>query len=130
MAKAMAKEFESMGGEIRLNSEVKSLKETKDYILLKLKSGDIFKSNYLIACAGLQSDRIAKMMGVKIDFQIVPFRGDYFKLNKKFNKIVNHLIYPIPDPAYPFLGVHLTKMIDGSVTVGPCLLYTSDAADE
>ena len=119
MAKAMANEFESLGGEIRLNAEVISLKETKDYILLKLKSGDIFKSKYLIACAGLQSDRIAKMMGVKIDFQIVPFRGDYFKLNKKFNKIVNHLIYPIPDPAYPFLGVHLTKMIDGSVTVGP-----------
>ena len=59
------------------------------------------------------------MMGIKIDFQIVPFRGDYFKLKDSFNNIVKHLIYPIPDPAYPFLGVHLTKMIDGSVTVGP-----------
>ena len=55
----------------------------------------------------------------KIDFQIIPFRGDYYKLNKRHNAIVKHLIYPIPDPAYPFLGVHLTKMIDGSVTVGP-----------
>ena len=58
-------------------------------------------------------------MGLKIDFQIIPFRGDYYKLNKRHNAIVKHLIYPIPDPAYPFLGVHLTKMIDGSITVGP-----------
>ena len=119
MAKTIAKEFVAMGGKIKLNAEVIHLNETKDQASVKIKSGEIYKSSYLIACAGLQSDRIAKLMGLKIDYQIVPFRGDYYQLNKRFNKVVKHLIYPIPDPAYPFLGVHLTKMIDGSVTVGP-----------
>ena len=119
MTNTMAKEFVDMGGKIKLNAEVTYLNENKDQTSVKIKSGEMFKSQYLISCAGLQSDRIAKLMGLKIDFQIIPFRGDYFKLNKRFNKVVKHLIYPIPDPAYPFLGVHLTKMIDGSVTVGP-----------
>ena len=119
MAKTIAKEFVAMGGKIKLNAEVIHLNETKDQTSVKIKSGEIYKSSYIIACAGLQSDRIAKLMGLKIDYQIVPFRGDYYQLNKRFNKVVKHLIYPIPDPAYPFLGVHLTKMIDGSVTVGP-----------
>ena len=119
MAKTIAKEFVAMGGKIKLNAEVIHLNETKDQTSVKIKSGETYKSSYLIACAGLQSDRIAKLMGLKIDYQIVPFRGDYYQLNKRFNKVVKHLIYPIPDPAYPFLGVHLTKMIDGSVTVGP-----------
>ena len=119
MTKTIAKEFVAMGGKIKLNAEVIHLNETEDQTSVKIKSGEIYKSSYLIACAGLQSDRIAKLMGLKIDYQIVPFRGDYYQLNKRFNKVVKHLIYPIPDPAYPFLGVHLTKMIDGSVTVGP-----------
>ena len=119
MAKTIAKVFEAMGGKIKLNAEVIHLNETKDQTSVKIKSGETYQSSYLIACAGLQSDRIAKLMGLKIDYQIVPFRGDYYQLNKRFNKVVKHLIYPIPDPAYPFLGVHLTKMIDGSVTVGP-----------
>ncbi len=59
------------------------------------------------------------MLGIPTDFQIIPFRGEYYKLPEKYNNIVNHLIYPIPDPDLPFLGVHLTRMIDGSVTVGP-----------
>ena len=65
------------------------------------------------------ADRLAKMMNIDIDFQIVPFRGEYYQLPPKYNQIVTHLIYPIPDPDLPFLGVHLTRMIDGSVTVGP-----------
>ena len=119
MANKMAKEFLSNGGEIKLNSKIIELKEEKDHVQIQTKNGNKFKAKFLIACAGLQSDRLAKLMGLKIDFQIIPFRGDYYKLNKRHNTIVKHLIYPIPDPAYPFLGVHLTKMIDGSVTVGP-----------
>ena len=65
------------------------------------------------------ADRLAKMMGIAIDFQIVPFRGEYYRLPAGRNRLIKHLIYPIPDPELPFLGVHLTKMIDGSVTVGP-----------
>ncbi len=119
MAVTMAKEFNSMGGKIELNSEVVSINESRDNLTTKLKNGKKIHASYLISCGGLQSDRLARMMGIKIDFQIVPFRGDYFKLKNSFNNIVKHLIYPVPDPAYPFLGIHLTKMIDGSVTVGP-----------
>ena len=62
---------------------------------------------------------MTKMLGIETDFQIVPYRGEYYQLDAKHNQVVNHLIYPIPDPELPFLGVHLTRMIDGSVTVGP-----------
>jgi L-2-hydroxyglutarate oxidase len=65
------------------------------------------------------ADRMTKMLGIETDFQIVPYRGEYYQLDAKHNQVVNHLIYPIPDPELPFLGVHLTRMIDGSVTVGP-----------
>ncbi|MBB3240114.1 L-2-hydroxyglutarate oxidase LhgO [Pseudomonas sp. Tn43] len=65
------------------------------------------------------ADRVVKMLGIEPDFTICPFRGEYYLLPKQHNKIVNHLIYPIPDPSMPFLGVHLTRMIDGTVTVGP-----------
>mgnify|MGYP003299053278 FL=1 len=119
MANKMAKEFISNGGEIKLNSEITNLKEDNDHVEIQVRNENKIEAEFLIACAGLQSDRLAKLMGLKIDFQIIPFRGDYYKLNKRHNAIVKHLIYPIPDPAYPFLGVHLTKMIDGSVTVGP-----------
>jgi L-2-hydroxyglutarate oxidase len=78
-----------------------------------------FNGSYLVACAGLMADRIVGMLGIKPDFKIIPFRGDYYQLGAEHNRIVNHLIYPIPDPELPFLGVHLTRMIDGSVTVGP-----------
>ena len=65
------------------------------------------------------ADRLARMLDIDIDFSIIPFRGEYYKLAEKHNHIVSHLVYPIPDPELPFLGVHLTRMIDGSVTVGP-----------
>ena len=65
------------------------------------------------------ADRLAGMVGIEVDFQIVPFRGEYYRLSRRLDGIVKHLIYPIPDPELPFLGVHLTRMIDGSVTVGP-----------
>jgi L-2-hydroxyglutarate oxidase len=72
-----------------------------------------------VACAGLQADRVAELMRINIDFRIVPYRGEYYRLADRRSDIVRHLIYPVPDPDLPFLGVHLTRMIDGSVTVGP-----------
>ncbi len=65
------------------------------------------------------ADRLTKMLGLPTDFQIIPYRGEYYRLAPKHNQVVRHLIYPIPDPELPFLGVHLTRMIDGCVTVGP-----------
>ena len=114
----MAERFSDAGGEIRLGSQVLSLKESADFITVETDS-DRFETNYLIACGGLMADRIAAMMGITIDFSIIPFRGEYYRLADEHNRLVSHLIYPIPDPDLPFLGVHLTRMIDGSVTVGP-----------
>ena len=114
----MSEQFESLGGMFLLNTKIINLKEDEDKIQI-ITSNEIFSSRYLVCCAGLMADRIAKLLKIKINFQIVPFRGEYFKLPEKHNNLVKHLIYPIPDPTLPFLGVHLTKMIDGSITVGP-----------
>lgn len=65
------------------------------------------------------ADRVVRMLGLEPEFRICPFRGEYYRLAEQHNRIVNHLIYPIPDPSMPFLGVHLTRMIDGCVTLGP-----------
>ncbi|MCW8328422.1 L-2-hydroxyglutarate oxidase [Photobacterium sp. SDRW27] len=118
----MAEELIRMGGEIARRSEVVALSETDDQISVSCKSDNqAFQLNcrFLISCAGLMADRLTKMLDIQTDFQIIPYRGEYYRLAPKYNQIVNHLIYPIPDPDLPFLGVHLTRMIDGSVTVGP-----------
>lgn len=106
------------GGEVRFNIEVKQIREHADRVQVDTDT-DQYTAGHLIACAGLWADRIVRMLGQKPDFRIIPFRGEYFLLPPKHNQIVNHLIYPIPDPDLPFLGVHLTRMIDGTVTVGP-----------
>jgi L-2-hydroxyglutarate oxidase len=106
------------GGQVRYNSTVTAITEQHDQVTVETPGGN-YSGRYLVACAGLMSDRIVEMMGIRPEFKIVPFRGEYFQLRKKHNRIVQHLIYPIPDPELPFLGVHLTRMIDGSVTVGP-----------
>jgi L-2-hydroxyglutarate oxidase len=115
----MAEQLRQYGGEIRLNARVTDLRETADNIAVSLAGGDTITTRYLITCAGLMADRVTRMLDIDTDFQIVPFRGEYFRLPASKNDIVKHLIYPIPDPGLPFLGVHLTRMIDGSVTVGP-----------
>lgn len=114
----MAELFHAAGGTIQLNSRVTSIKERQDRVDIDFVSGKA-SSSYLISCGGLQADRLASMMGIDINFRIIPFRGEYYRLRMQHNTIVKHLIYPIPDPDLPFLGVHLTRMIDGSVTVGP-----------
>ena len=115
----MIEEFERMGGVTCFNSSVTDLTENDTEVLVTLSNDTVIDCEYLIACAGLQADRVATMIGMQPDFQIVPFKGEYFKLPKDKSNIVKHLIYPVPDPDMLFLGVHLTNMIDGSVTVGP-----------
>ena len=114
----MAAVFRHAGGTVMTDSEVTSLRETDTGIKVQAGHRQI-TTRYLIACGGLQADRLARMMDIDIDFRIIPFRGEYYCLPHRLNDIVSHLIYPIPDPDLPFLGVHLTPMIDGSVTVGP-----------
>ncbi|MBJ9977219.1 L-2-hydroxyglutarate oxidase [Pseudomonas sp. S75] len=118
VCKAMARVIERAGGEVRLSTTVWAIQEHADHVTVT-SDANTWRARQLVACAGLQSDRLARMAGVKIDHQIIPFRGEYYRLPASKNQIVNHLIYPIPDPDLPFLGVHLTRMIDGSVTVGP-----------
>jgi L-2-hydroxyglutarate oxidase len=114
----MSELFLALGGEIRKGAGVRAIRERPDAV-------DIFYGNekvaasYVIACGGLMADRLVRMMHIDIDFQIIPFRGEYYRLSAGHNRIVNHLIYPIPDPELPCLGVHLTRMIVGSVSVGP-----------
>jgi L-2-hydroxyglutarate oxidase len=118
ITKKMSEQYEAMGGNYLLDSEIVNLREDNNKIEIITKT-ETFNSKYLVCCAGLMADRIANLLKIKIDFQIVPFRGEYFKLPSTHNDLVKHLIYPIPDPNLPFLGVHLTKMIDGSITIGP-----------
>jgi L-2-hydroxyglutarate oxidase len=114
----MADLFQAAGGEIRLGAEVLGLREMDGEVRVETTGGD-FASRRLICCAGLMSDRLVRMLGLQADFRIVPFRGEYFRLPPGKSAIIRHLIYPVPDPELPFLGVHLTRMIDGSITVGP-----------
>lgn len=118
VTRAMAAEFERMGGEIRYEWLVTALEERRQEVVVTASQGEV-SSRYLVTCSGLMADRVVRMLGQKPGFTICPFRGEYYRLPERHNRIVNHLIYPIPDPSMPFLGVHLTRMIDGTVTVGP-----------
>ena len=114
----MADIFISLGGEISTGNEIIGLYEKADGIVIQTRRGAI-ETDYLIVCGGLMADRLVSMMGITTEFRIIPFRGEYYRLRPHHNGIVKHLIYPIPDPNLPFLGVHLTIVIDGSVIVGP-----------
>lgn len=118
LTRAMADDFIAAGGSIARNTEVLELAEEPDGIRVATSTGELH-TRHLIGCAGLNADRLAAMAGIALDFAIVPFRGEYFRLPASRDRIVSHLIYPVPDPAFPFLGVHLTRMIGGYVTVGP-----------
>ncbi len=118
VTEVMADKVREAGGDIEFNCEVKALKETDSEVVVTTSRGS-FTSKYMISCSGLMADRIVRMLGIKPKFKICPFRGEYYLLKPEHNQVVNHLIYPIPDPSMPFLGVHLTRMIDGTVTVGP-----------
>lgn len=114
----MADVIRRAGSVIEMNVTVTGIKESEDKVTVAGGERQ-WQARQLIVCAGLQSDRLARMAGVPTDHQIVPFRGEYYRLPASKNDFVRHLIYPIPEPDLPFLGVHLTKMIDGSITVGP-----------
>ena len=119
ITRTLAYKFQELGGETRLNSEVVGIDENDTSVTVSLADGQQIESRFLIACGGLMADRLAILQGIDIDFRIIPYRGEYYQLPATKNTIVKHLIYPIPDPDVPFLGIHLTRMIDGSVTVGP-----------
>jgi (S)-2-hydroxyglutarate dehydrogenase len=118
IARAMGESIRTAGATVELGVDVTDITETTD--AATITAGDRrIQARRLVACAGLQADRVARMAGARTDFQIVPFRGEYYRLPDDRSALIQHLIYPIPDPALPFLGVHLTRTIDGGVTVGP-----------
>lgn len=104
--------------EIKFNQSVTDIKFKTDYCEVTTNS-DTYTSKLVITCAGLYSDRIAKTTHPELDIRIIPFRGEYYKLKEEKKHLVNTLIYPVPDPNFPFLGVHFTRMIDNKVEAGP-----------
>jgi (S)-2-hydroxyglutarate dehydrogenase len=106
------------GCEVRTSTRFVGSQRTSDRLVLQTSAGDL-ESSYLINCTGLHSDRVARMTGVDPQAQIVPFRGEYYQLQPSAYHLCRNLIYPVPDPNFPFLGVHFTRMIDGSVECGP-----------
>lgn len=118
ICEAMASVLRGTGGVIETGVEVSSIRETGTETIVSNRHRE-WRARRLIACAGLQSDRLARLAGLHINHQIIPFRGEYYRLPETMSDIVRHLIYPVPDPDLPFLGVHLTRMVDGTVTVGP-----------
>ncbi|MFN5513226.1 MAG: L-2-hydroxyglutarate oxidase, partial [Cyanobacteriota bacterium] len=110
--------FQKRGGEIQLGQKVVEIeKSAVGYRLTTEK--ERFETRFLINCGGLQSDRLAKLAGSAPPAKIVPFRGEYYELKPEKRHLVKSLIYPVPNPDFPFLGVHFTRMIDGSVHAGP-----------
>jgi len=119
VSQMLADDIRRLGGQVLLGSTVHSLSEHSSEIEVRLEQAEPIRASHLIACAGLQSDRLARAAGLAVPLRIIPFRGEYFQLPAEKSAIVRHLIYPAPDPELPFLGVHLTRMIGGQVTVGP-----------
>jgi L-2-hydroxyglutarate oxidase LhgO len=121
IAQRIAREIEEKGGVIRLNAQVARLIERGNRIHVELDGGEVHggEFDYAIACSGLQSDRLAMRSGDEATPKIVPFFGQYYVIDEAFKSHVKGLIYPVPDPRFPFLGVHFTKRIDGQMTIGP-----------
>ena len=108
---------------ILTNSEVMSCESSLSYSVVTIKK-KVFKCSHVVFCGGLFSDRLAKIDKCKTDLKIVGFRGDYFCLKESSNDKVNHLIYPVPNPEFPFLGVHFTRMTTGEIECGPNAVFT------
>ena len=118
VTRRMAEVVTQLGGVIRTGAAVREIRVAPDEFVLQTRVGEVRCRN-LINCAGLQCDRVARMCGVRPDLRIVPFRGEYHRLRCDRRHLVRHLIYPVPDPGLPFLGVHFTRSVDGDVEAGP-----------
>ncbi|MEI7768394.1 MAG: L-2-hydroxyglutarate oxidase [Chloroflexales bacterium] len=118
VSEAYARIVSERGGELYLSTRVLSITERDDLVRVETSRG-IMQARFLINCAGLHSDRVARMAGARTNMKIIPFRGEYYELVPARRHLVKGLIYPVPNPNFPFLGVHFTRMIDSTVHAGP-----------
>ena len=119
VARAYADDVTAHGGEVLCQHEVTAIEPDADGARLRTANGVQLRAGAVVTCAGLWSDRVARLSGDVDDPRIVPFRGDYYALRPQARSLVRGLVYPVPDPRYPFLGVHLTRTVSGEVLVGP-----------
>ena len=118
VSKKYAELFLHSGGEIHFNQKVTSITDKGKFSVVQTEDAE-FQATTIINCAGLYSDKVAKMTDQMVDVQILPFRGEYYSIKKEKEYLVKNLIYPVPNPNFPFLGVHFTRMINGGVEAGP-----------
>ncbi len=118
VCRKMAELLSERGGEVRTGTRVLGIRSEPTQVSVQTTAGD-FTADYAVSCCGLYSDRVARLAGRKIATQIVPFRGEYYELKPEAQHLCRNLIYPVPDPSFPFLGVHFTRMIEGGVECGP-----------
>lgn len=118
VAQAYARRIEASGGRVATAARVLAVRRNGAGLVVETVRGDVAAS-FLVNCAGLQSDRVARLCGAEPDVRIVPFRGEYYDLVPDRRSLVRGLIYPVPDPRFPFLGVHLTRRVNGGVEAGP-----------
>jgi (S)-2-hydroxyglutarate dehydrogenase len=118
----LRRRIEEAGGEIRFGQRIVGIASRPDAVTITTKI-DEFRGDQFVNCAGLHSDRLARLAGLTPDVRIIPFRGEYYELTPETSYLVKGLIYPVPDPSFPFLGVHLTRMINGSIHAGPNAIF-------
>jgi L-2-hydroxyglutarate oxidase len=118
VCQAMSAKIEKLGGKVICRARVESMRSQAPGWVLQTSAGD-WETDFIVNCAGLHCDRVAEMAGEKREVRIIPFRGEYFKIRPQSQHLVRHLIYPVPDPHFPFLGVHFTRLIEGGVEAGP-----------
>jgi (S)-2-hydroxyglutarate dehydrogenase len=118
----MAEWVEKWGGKVFTNTKAEDIEEFANFMVVKTNNQS-FETKMIVNCAGLYCDKVAQMAGEKVDTRIIPFRGEYYMLKPEKRYLVKNLIYPVPDPNFPFLGVHFTRMIDGGVEAGPNAVF-------
>ncbi len=119
VAARLSDKIEQAGGHVWTGAEVVSVETRASEVVVRTRDGREFLTKVLVTCAGLQADRVGTMAGCHVTSRIVPFRGEYFELRPEAEHLCRNLIYPVPDPEFPFLGVHFTRMIGGGVECGP-----------
>lgn len=122
VTEALSEELRAAGGDVRLGAPLFAVEKDGARHRLTTSGGEI-SCRFLVGCAGLQSDRVARFCGVEPGIRIVPFRGEYYELVPGRRALVRNLIYPVPDPRFPFLGVHFTRRVNGSVEAGPNAVF-------